>query len=43
MKGNTDKCHLIMSANNNPEIQVGDSLIKASDCENSWALKLITN
>ena len=40
MKGNTDKCHLIMSTNNNPEIQVGDSLIKASDCEKLLGLKI---
>ena len=40
MKGNTDKCHLIMSTNNNPEIQVGDSLINASDCEKLLGLKI---
>ena len=40
MKGNTDKCHLIMSTNNNPEIQVGDSLIKAIDCEKLLGLKI---
>ena len=40
MKGNTDKCHLIMSTNSNPEIQVGDSLIKASDCEKLLGLKI---
>ena len=40
MKGNKDKCHLIMSTNNNPEIQVGDSLIKASDCEKLLGRKI---
>ena len=40
MKGNTYKCHLIMSTNNNPEIQVGDSLIKSSDCEKLLGLKI---
>ena len=25
MKENTDKCHLIMSTNNTPELKVGDS------------------
>ena len=30
MKGNTGKCHLIMSTNNTPELKVGDSLIKIS-------------
>ena len=39
-KGNTDKCHLIMSINNNPEIQAGDSLIKAGDCEKLLDLKI---
>ena len=33
MKGNTDKCHLIMSANNTPELKVGNSLNKTSTCE----------
>ena len=33
MKGNTDKCHLIMSTNNTPELKVGDSLMKTSTCE----------
>ena len=40
MKGNTDKYHLIMSTNNNPEIQVGDSLIKANGCEKLVGLKI---
>ena len=30
MKGNTEKCHLIMSTENAPELQVGGSLIKAT-------------
>ena len=33
MKGNTDKCHLIMCTNNTPQLKVGDSLIKTSTCE----------
>ena len=33
MKGNTDKCHLIMSTNNTPELKVENSLIKTSTCE----------
>ena len=33
MKGNADKCNLIMSAENAPELQIGDSLIKKSSCE----------
>ena len=33
MKGNTNKCHLIMSIENAPELEIGDSLIKTSNCE----------
>ena len=33
MKGNTDKCHLIMCTNNTPQLKVEDSLIKTSTCE----------
>ena len=40
MKGNTDKCHLIMSTNNNPEIQIEDSLIEASEYEKLLGLKI---
>ena len=40
MKGNTDKCHLIMSINNTPELKVGDSLIKTSTCENLLGVKI---
>ena len=28
-----DKCNLIMSTENAPELQIGDSLIKKSSCE----------
>ena len=33
MKGNADKCHLIMSTKDTPKIQVGESLIETSNCE----------
>ena len=39
MKGNTDKCHLIMSTNNTPELKIGDSLIKTSTCEKVQGVK----
>ena len=39
MKGNTDKCHLIMSTNNAPERKVGDSLIKTSSYEKLLGVK----
>ena len=40
MKRNTDKCHLIMSTNNTPELKFGDSLIKTSTCENLLGVKI---
>ena len=40
MKGNTDKCHLIMSTNYAQEIQIGESLIKTSICEKLGGIKI---
>ena len=40
MKGSTDNCHLIMSTNNAPELQVGDSLVKTSNCEKLLGVKI---
>ena len=40
MKGNTDKCHLIMSISNTPELKVGDSLIKTSTCKKLLDVKI---
>ena len=40
MKGITDKCHLIMSPNNTPELKVGDTLIKTSTCEKLLGVKI---
>ena len=43
MKGNTDKCHVIMSTNNVSEIQVGESLeSKQIIVKNVLVLNLIT-
>ena len=43
MKGNKDKCHLIVSTQEPIEIWVVESLIKSSACENCYASKLIIN
>ena len=40
MKGNTDKCHLIVSTDKPIEIQVGESLIKNSTCEKLLGVKI---
>ena len=40
MKGNTDKCHMIMSTENVPELQIGDSLIKTSSWEKLLGVKI---
>ena len=40
MKRNTDKCHLIMSPNDTPELKVVDSLIKTSTCEKPLGVKI---
>ena len=40
MKGNIDKCHLIMSTNNITELKVADSLIKTSTCEKLLSVKI---
>ena len=39
MKGNTDKCHLIVSTDEPIEIRVGESLIKSSTCEKLLGIK----
>ena len=38
--GNTVKCHLIMSTENAPELQIGDSLIKTSSREKLLGVKI---
>ena len=40
MKGNTDKCHLIVSTDEPIEIRVGESLIKSSACEKLFGVKI---
>ena len=31
MKGNTDKCHLLLSRNDETQLEIGDSLIRNSN------------
>ena len=40
MKGNTEKCHLIMSTNKSFNFQLGGSLIERSDCEKMLGVKI---
>ena len=40
MKGNTDKCHLIVSTDEPIGIRVGESLIKSSTCEKMLGIKI---
>ena len=41
IKGNTDKCHLIVSTNEPIKIRVGESLIKNSTCEKFLGVKIV--
>ena len=41
MKGNTDKCHLIVSTDEPIEIRIGESLIKNSTCEQLLGIKIL--
>ena len=43
MKGNTDKCHLLMRKYKSSEIHTGESIILNSDCEKLKGLNLIKN
>ena len=40
MKGNTDKCHLLLSKNESSEIHIGDSIIESSTCEKLLGIKI---
>ena len=40
MKGNTDKCHLLLSKDESSEIHVGDSIIESSTCEKLLGIKI---
>ena len=42
MKGNTNKCHLILSFNDSNEVKIGNSLIKRSNCEQLLGVKIDT-
>ena len=43
MKGNADKCHLIVSTDEPIEIRVGESPIKNSTCEKLLGVKIDNN
>ena len=43
MKGNTDKCHLLLGKDESSEIHIGDSVIESIKIEKLLALKLIQN
>ena len=40
MKGNTDKCHLLLSKDESCEIHIGDSITKRSTCEKLFGIKI---
>ena len=40
MKGNTDKCHLLLSKDGSFEIDIGDSIIESSTCEKLLGIKI---
>ena len=40
MKGNSEKCHLIMSTNKSFNLQLGCSLLERSDSENILGVKI---
>ena len=40
MKGNTNKCHLLLRKNKSPEIHIGEFIIKSSDCEKLLGIKV---
>ena len=40
MKGNPEKCHLIMSTDQSVNVQLGGSLIERSDCEKMLGVKI---
>ena len=40
MKGNAEKCHLIMSTSESVDFQLGGSIIKRSDCEKVLGVKI---
>ena len=40
MRGNTDKCHLLLSKDESSEIHIGDSIIKSSTCKKLLGIKI---
>ena len=40
MKGNTDKCHLLLSKYESSEIHIGDSIVESSTCEKLLGIKI---
>ena len=40
MKGNTDKCHLLLRKDESSEIHIGDSIIESSTCEKLLGIKI---
>ena len=40
MKGNTDKCHLLLSKDESTEIYIGDSIIESNTCEKLIGIKI---
>ena len=40
MRGNTDKCHLVLSKEESSEIHIGDSIIESSTCEKLLGIKI---
>ena len=39
-KGNTDKCHFLLSKDESSEIHIGDSIIESSTCEKLLGIKI---
>ena len=40
MKGNTDKCHLLLRKDESSEIRIGDSIIESSTCKKLLGIKI---
>ena len=40
MRGNTDKCHLLVSKDESSEIHIGDSVIESSTCQKLLGIKI---
>ena len=40
MQGNSGKCNLVLSTNEPAQIQIGESLIKSTNCEKLLGVKI---